>query len=286
MLGCSLLVILARLLPPLSGHRGGSRPGLVFQNPEHQFIATTVRVARQIGTSERTLARLFRTELGVTYPQWRALVRVLHAMALLSAGSSVTQTSHRCGWATPSAFIDTFTRIHEPDTRLLFRTTVSPPAPFPSRACGRDLRIHHNAPRQSTSALGATVTGLTKGGQRWTVLTSSSRGGSRPQRDVPMGGRAILHSSVRRVYPRSTKTTLDIAISEAVSMAVAEPSTRYALGSVLNHVLLHQSIIGEEALLQLAKVGETPACWSGAPVVGPTSEVSPSRSCARSWRAG
>ena len=33
---------------------------------------------------------------------------------------------------------------------------------------------------------------------------------------------------------------------------------RYALGSVLNHVLLHQTIIGEEALLQLAKVGETP----------------------------
>ncbi|HKJ11179.1 MAG TPA: TrpB-like pyridoxal phosphate-dependent enzyme [Ornithinimicrobium sp.] len=52
--------------------------------------------------------------------------------------------------------------------------------------------------------------------------------------------------------------SLGIAISEAVSMAVADPSTRYALGSVLNHVLLHQTIIGEEALLQLAKVGETP----------------------------
>ncbi len=52
--------------------------------------------------------------------------------------------------------------------------------------------------------------------------------------------------------------SLGIAISEAVSMAVADPKTRYALGSVLNHVLLHQTIIGEEALLQLAKVGETP----------------------------
>jgi tryptophan synthase beta chain len=41
-------------------------------------------------------------------------------------------------------------------------------------------------------------------------------------------------------------------------MAVEDPNTRYALGSVLNHVLLHQTIIGEEALLQLAKVGETP----------------------------
>lgn len=98
--------------------------------------------------------QLFRTELGVTYPQWRTLVRVFHAMALLSAGASVTQTSHRCGWATPSAFIDTFTRTHGPDTRLLFRTTVSPPAPFPSRAHGRNLRIHHSAPRQSTRPWG------------------------------------------------------------------------------------------------------------------------------------
>ena len=52
--------------------------------------------------------------------------------------------------------------------------------------------------------------------------------------------------------------SLGIAISEAVSEALADKDTRYALGSVLNHVLLHQTIIGEEALLQLAKVGETP----------------------------
>ena len=52
--------------------------------------------------------------------------------------------------------------------------------------------------------------------------------------------------------------SLGVAISEAVEMAAADPDTKYALGSVLNHVLLHQTIIGEEALLQLAKVGETP----------------------------
>jgi tryptophan synthase beta chain len=52
--------------------------------------------------------------------------------------------------------------------------------------------------------------------------------------------------------------SLGIAISEAVAACVADPQARYALGSVLNHVLLHQTIIGEEALLQLAKVGETP----------------------------
>jgi len=52
--------------------------------------------------------------------------------------------------------------------------------------------------------------------------------------------------------------SLGIAISEAVAACVADPAARYALGSVLNHVLLHQTVIGEEALLQLAKVGETP----------------------------
>jgi tryptophan synthase beta chain len=52
--------------------------------------------------------------------------------------------------------------------------------------------------------------------------------------------------------------SLGIAISEAVERAVADPEARYALGSVLNHVLLHQTVIGEEALAQLAKVGETP----------------------------
>jgi tryptophan synthase beta chain len=51
--------------------------------------------------------------------------------------------------------------------------------------------------------------------------------------------------------------SLGLAISEAVEVAAQDPAVNYALGSVLNHVLLHQTVIGEEALLQLAKVGET-----------------------------
>ena len=58
--------------------------------------------------------------------------------------------------------------------------------------------------------------------------------------------------------PKNMSGSLGIAISEAVEAAVQDPTIAYALGSVLNHVLLHQTIIGEEALLQLAKVGETP----------------------------
>ncbi|HEX2963827.1 MAG TPA: TrpB-like pyridoxal phosphate-dependent enzyme, partial [Ignavibacteriales bacterium] len=60
---------------------------------------------------------------------------------------------------------------------------------------------------------------------------------------------------------------LGIAISEAVEMAVQRDDTNYALGSVLNHVLLHQTIIGEEAKLQMEKAGEYPdvviACVGG-----------------------
>lgn len=52
--------------------------------------------------------------------------------------------------------------------------------------------------------------------------------------------------------------SLGIAISEAVEIAASRPDTNYALGSVLNHVLLHQTIIGEEAKKQLAMVGEYP----------------------------
>jgi tryptophan synthase beta chain len=55
-----------------------------------------------------------------------------------------------------------------------------------------------------------------------------------------------------------TPGSLAIAISEAVEDAVGTPDTRYALGSVLNHVLLHQTIIGLEAQKQLKKLNVTP----------------------------
>ncbi|MEU6541453.1 helix-turn-helix transcriptional regulator [Streptomyces sp. NPDC047000] len=71
---------------------------------------TAAWLARSIGVSERTLARLFRSEFGMTYPQWRTNVRVFHAMVLLAEGASVSETGRRCGWATTSAFIDTFSR--------------------------------------------------------------------------------------------------------------------------------------------------------------------------------
>src|SRR3954463_2759391 len=68
--------------------------------------------------------------------------------------------------------------------------------------------------------------------------------------DLTPAGRAIHAEDPQ--HPGS----LGIAISEAVEVAAGAPDTRYALGSVLNHVLLHQTVIGEEALQQLAAVGE------------------------------
>ena len=70
--------------------------------------------------------------------------------------------------------------------------------------------------------------------------------------DLTASGKAILAE-----HPDSTGS-LGIAISEAVEQAAQDPDTRYALGSVLNHVLLHQTIIGEEALRQFRLAGDTP----------------------------
>jgi tryptophan synthase beta chain len=86
--------------------------------------------------------------------------------------------------------------------------------------------------------------------------------------------KAIMNTFGAKVYSSPTNTTnagrailaedpntsgsLGIAISEAIEMAVQDDHTKYALGSVLNHVLMHQTIIGEECLLQLEKAGDFP----------------------------
>jgi tryptophan synthase beta chain len=74
-------------------------------------------------------------------------------------------------------------------------------------------------------------------------------------------GRAVL-----AVTPYSPGS-LGMAISEAVEDAATRDDTNYALGSVLNHVLLHQTVIGQEAILQMEMAGEEPdvviACVGG-----------------------
>ena len=73
----------------------------------------------------------------------------------------------------------------------------------------------------------------------------------------------------RRVLEHEPESpgSLGIAVSEAVEMAAGDPETNYAIGSVMNHVLLHQTVIGEEALRQMEKAGEAPdvviGCFGG-----------------------
>jgi len=65
-------------------------------------------------------------------------------------------------------------------------------------------------------------------------------------------GRAILAKSP------DSPGSLGIAISEAVEMAAKDPQVKYSLGSVLNHVLLHQTVVGAEAIKQFELAGDDP----------------------------
>lgn len=69
--------------------------------------------------------------------------------------------------------------------------------------------------------------------------------------NLTKAGRAILEATP------DTPGSLGMAVSEAIEVAVEADATRYALGSVLNHVMLHQTIIGMEAAKQMAMFGET-----------------------------
>ncbi|MGH2947777.1 MAG: TrpB-like pyridoxal phosphate-dependent enzyme [Solirubrobacteraceae bacterium] len=61
-----------------------------------------------------------------------------------------------------------------------------------------------------------------------------------------------------RAQAEHTTGSLGIAISEAVEVAAQDPDCNYALGSVLNHVLLHQTVIGQEAMQQMELAGDEP----------------------------
>lgn len=71
---------------------------------------------------------------------------------------------------------------------------------------------------------------------------------------------STLTDSGRKILQEdpSSPGSLGIAISEAVEVAAKNADTKYCLGSVLNHVLLHQTIIGEECIKQMEAIGETP----------------------------
>ncbi|MFI1464262.1 AraC family transcriptional regulator [Nocardia carnea] len=81
---------------------------------------TLAELGREAGASDRTLSRLFRSDLGMTFPQWRTQLRLHHALILLAERTPVTAVAHRCGWASASAFIDIFRKTfgHTPGAHL------------------------------------------------------------------------------------------------------------------------------------------------------------------------
>jgi tryptophan synthase beta chain len=79
------------------------------------------------------------------------------------------------------------------------------------------------------------------------------------------GAKCVPSPSMETHYGRSVLAhtpdspgSLGIAISEAVEVAATHDDTKYALGSVLNHVLLHQTVIGQEAIAQLEMADDHP----------------------------
>jgi len=73
--------------------------------------ATLAELGRAVGASERTLSRLFHTELSMSFHRWRTTLRIHHALGHLTDGMSVTETAVACGWSNPSSFIDAFTEV-------------------------------------------------------------------------------------------------------------------------------------------------------------------------------
>ncbi|MFF0753072.1 AraC family transcriptional regulator [Streptomyces sp. NPDC004267] len=81
----------------------------LYEDPSDN--ATLADLGKAVGAGARTLSRLFRSELGMTFYEWRTQLRIHHALVLLADGHDTTRTAHACGWANPSGFIAAFTGI-------------------------------------------------------------------------------------------------------------------------------------------------------------------------------
>jgi AraC-like DNA-binding protein len=78
----------------------------MLRNPANR--ATLAERAQRIGASERTVARLFRDQLGMSWQQWRQQAVLAHALPLLARGMAVSQVASASGYATDSAFCAMF----------------------------------------------------------------------------------------------------------------------------------------------------------------------------------
>jgi AraC-like DNA-binding protein len=96
-------------LPEPADHRLRAVTDLLRANLANPI--TLAEAGYQVGVGERTLSRLFDTELGMSFRQWRTQLRIQHSLILLAEGHTVLDTATACGWSNPSSFIEAFTSI-------------------------------------------------------------------------------------------------------------------------------------------------------------------------------
>lgn len=109
---------------------------------EPSQTSTLAELGRATGASERTLSRLFRDELGMSFQRWRTILRIHHALIHLDNGVTVTGTATRCGWSNTTSFIEAFTAVtgqtpgryqaelrQQPRHRRSPRTAITPDPP-------------------------------------------------------------------------------------------------------------------------------------------------------------
>ena len=146
------------------------------------------------------------------------------------------------------------TRPTPPSPRLILTRLPAPNAsrPKPARASG----VRRWRWRASSSGWNATSTWSRSATTRSPTAGCSCTPGAR---------RCIASPSDQTEYGRKLLAedphcpgSLGIAISEAIEDTVTHPNTKYSLGSVLNHVCLHQTVIGEESIKQMEMAGEEP----------------------------
>ncbi|WP_336714154.1 AraC family transcriptional regulator [Arthrobacter sp. USHLN218] len=97
-------------LPAANDRRLAAVCRILERNPADGRTLAGLGAAAAVG--ERTLSRLFKSEFGMTFPQWRTQLRLYHALRMLADGLSVTSVARRCGWSSTSAFIDVFRRAY------------------------------------------------------------------------------------------------------------------------------------------------------------------------------
>lgn len=82
---------------------------LLIENPDVNYSLDSL--SKEIGTTPRTLTRLFKMELNTTYGVWRQQLKIMSAIPLLIAGKSIGQVSHEIGYGSQSTFTAMFKRF-------------------------------------------------------------------------------------------------------------------------------------------------------------------------------